>query len=339
MSNPAIKSIKPLGFPWETSDPFLFCAYHEDNYPIGNDQLGPDASLEGRNIGQDFVLKGGWRMYHGQTVPGFPAHPHRGFETVTVVQKGLVDHADSLGAAGRFGNGDVQWMTAGKGVQHSEMFPLLKKDEENPFLLFQIWLNLPQKSKFVEPHFAMLWSENIKKHLLRDENGLQTKLTQIMGNFDNEGAPSPAPDSWAADPTNEVAIWTIKMDENASWELPLSTDEVNRTLYFFKGTTIEVNGEEVTVDRIISMHANERVVIRNGKETAEFLFLQGKPIGEPVAQYGPFVMNSEQEIRDAMTEYQRTQFGGWPWPKPDQVHPVDRGRFAKHADGREEERS
>ena len=113
--NNAIKSIKPLGFPWQTQDPFLFCVHHEDFYQKGNDVMGPAASLAGRNIGQDFELnKAGWRMYHGEHVPGFPAHPHRGFETVTIVTNGVVDHSDSLGAAGRFGFGDVQWLTAGK---------------------------------------------------------------------------------------------------------------------------------------------------------------------------------------------------------------------------------
>lgn len=336
MSDSPIKFVKPLGFPWETSDPFLFCAYHEDNYPIGNSDMGPDASLAGRNIGQDFVEKDGWRMYHGQNVPGFPAHPHRGFETVTIVQKGLVDHADSLGAAGRFGNGDVQWMTAGKGVQHSEMFPLLNEKEENPFLLFQIWLNLPKKSKFVEPHFAMLWSESIRKEIQETKEGRKTEITQIMGKLGSNDAKSPAPDSWAADPANEVAIWTTKMENGGEWNLPTASLDANRTLYFFKGTTIEVNGQPIAVNNIISVHPDREVTVINTGEEAHFLFLQGKPIGEPVAQYGPFVMNNEQEIREAMSEYQRTQFGGWPWPKHDQVHPKEKGRFAKHADGREE---
>ncbi|WP_438422790.1 pirin family protein [Aquimarina macrocephali] len=186
----AIIKIKPLGFPWETSDPFLFCAYHEDQYPKGNGKLGPDASLEGRNIGQDFTLKDGWRMYHGTKIPGFPAHPHRGFETVTIAQKGLVDHSDSLGAAGRFGNGDVQWMTAGKGVQHSEMFPLLHTEKKNPFLLFQIWLNLPRDKKMVEPHFKMLWSEEVPKIKKQDEHGYATEVTLIAGKLDDITAPS-----------------------------------------------------------------------------------------------------------------------------------------------------
>ena len=111
-----VLQVKALGFPWETIDPFLFCAYHDDAYPAGNPQLGPNASLAARDIGQDFSRKDGWSMYHGAAVPGFPGHPHRGFETVTIVRKGLIDHSDSLGATARFGRGDVQWLTAGKGV-------------------------------------------------------------------------------------------------------------------------------------------------------------------------------------------------------------------------------
>src|SRR5690606_32880367 len=117
----------------------------------------------GRNIGQDFAGIDGWRMYHGAEVPGFPQHPHRGFETVTIARRGYIDHADSLGAAARFGQGDVQWLTAGKGIVHSEMFPLLSKDDDNPVELFQIWVNLPAASKMVDPYFSMLWASDIPK--------------------------------------------------------------------------------------------------------------------------------------------------------------------------------
>ena len=130
MKPSAILNNKKLGFPWATQDPFLFCVHHLDFYPEGNGKFGPISSLAGRNIGNDFVIKDGWRMYHGETVPGFPSHPHRGFETITFVLQGIIDHADSNGAAGRYGNGDVQRRTAGSGLQHSEMFPLLQKTKK-----------------------------------------------------------------------------------------------------------------------------------------------------------------------------------------------------------------
>ncbi len=337
MNNP-IKELKPLGFPWETQDPFLFCVHHADDYPIGNDQLGPDVSLAGRNLGNDFIIKDGFRMYHGMTVPGFPAHPHSGFETVTIVRKGLVDHSDSLGAAGRFGNGDVQWMTAGKGVQHSEMFPLLKNDQPNPFELFQIWLNLPSAKKQAEPHFAMLWNDMIPCKKLVDEHGKVTEINLMAGQADDLQAPPPAPDSWAADPKNEVAIWTIKMDKEAIWSLPKASATTNRSLYFFTGDSIKINDQLISSHRAIELHADQECKIINGNQTSEFLLLQGRPIGEPVVQYGPFVQNSQAEIQATMQEYQRTQFGGWPWPRHDNTHAKEKGRFARYADGTIEEK-
>ena len=111
MNNSAVLRRFPLDFVWATLDPFLFRVHHVDHYPAGNGRFGPQASLKGRSIGADFSGKDGWSLYHGDTVPGFPAHPHRGFETVTIMRSGFVDHADSLGAAARYGNGDVQWLT------------------------------------------------------------------------------------------------------------------------------------------------------------------------------------------------------------------------------------
>src|ERR1044072_3756148 len=101
-----------LGFPWQTLDPFLACMHHDDKYPAGNEaRAPPSSSLQGRNIGMAFEGKDGWRMYHGDVVPGFPQHPHRGFETVTIARRGFIDHSDSLGATARFGMGDVQWVS------------------------------------------------------------------------------------------------------------------------------------------------------------------------------------------------------------------------------------
>ncbi len=333
MYNKLINSIKPLGFTWETKDPFLFCVHHLDNYPAGNDELGPAASLAGRNLGQDFTTKNGWRMYHGEMVPGFPAHPHRGFETVTVVLNGFVDHSDSHGAAGRYGNGDVQWMTAGSGLQHSEMFPLLNKDKSNPLELFQIWLNLPKAKKFARPYFKMLWAEDIPKVNEKDKDGKLIEVTIIAEKLDSVIAPSPAPDSWANFPGNEVAIWLIKMEQNAKWTIPTASLEVNRSLYFYRGTNINVSGITIENYHSVDLLADQPVIIENGAEDAFLLLLQGKPINEQVVQHGPFVMNSAEEIQKAFSDYRRTQFGGWPWSRFDNVHSREMGRFAKYSDG------
>lgn len=336
MSSKIIKNIKPIDFQWETSDPFLFCAYHNDFYPEGNEELGPKASLQGRNIGMDFEIKDGWRMYHGDRVPGFPVHPHRGFETVTVVQQGLVDHADSMGAAGRYGGGDVQWMTAGKGVQHSEMFPLVNRDENNPLVLFQVWLNLPSANKMVEPHFSMFWANKIPKKVFEDEAGNEITIDVIAGQVDDKQALSPPPDSWAGNPDNHVMILTIVMSAGARWVLPKSVKGLSRTVYFYQGGSLNIDGENVSSMHKVELQSDEDVVLQNGEEECRLLLLQGRPIGEPVVQQGPFVMNTYDEIKQTIQEYQQTHFGGWPWQGPDPVH-AGKGRFAKHADGKIEE--
>ncbi len=336
MKSDSVISIQALDFMWPVKDPFLFCAHHRDLYPAGNENMGPAASLSGRNIGQDFVIKDGWRMYHGDTIPGFPAHPHRGFETVTIVMEGLVDHADSHKQAGRYGNGDVQWMTAGSGLQHSEMFPLLNRDAGNPAELFQVWLNLPAAKKMVQPHFKMLWSEDIPLVKIQDEQGKNIEINVIAGRYETTSALEPAPDSWAADPENKVAVWTIKMEAGAKWKIPIATENVMRILYFYSGTSIRINDVEINAKNAIELKAGNEVLVENGSTDGFFLLLQGKPIQEPVAQYGPFVMNTQNEIRQAMRDYQQTEFGGWPWSRHDQVHERSKGRFAIHKDGREE---
>ena len=336
MTNRFIKGIKPLGFTWETCDPFLFCVHHLDDYPPGNDDLGPKASLAGRNIGQDFTVKDGWRMYHGTKIPGFPEHPHRGFETVTVVLKGFVDHSDSHGAAGRYGDGDVQWMTAGSGLQHAEMFPLLNKDQENPLELFQIWLNLPKEKKFSRPYYAMLWAEDIPVIREIDQNGKSIEMTLIAGRIDEKKAPEPAPDSWASEPANEVGIWLIKMEAGARWTIPPASPGVNRSLYFYRGASLNVAARDIPSYHSVDLVEGQAVVVENSDEDAFLLLLQGRPINEQVVQHGPFVMNSSLEIEQAFHDYEATKFVGWPWPSSDNVHPPERGRFAKYSDGREE---
>ena len=330
----------PLGTQWPTIDPFLFCAHHLDRYPAGDGELGPAASLAGREIGQDFAGVDGWNMYHGDHVPGFPQHPHRGFETVTVVRQGLIDHSDSLGATARFGRGDTQWLTAGRGVVHSEMFPLVDAEGPNPLHLFQIWLNLPADDKFVDPYFTMLWGEETPKLVATDAQGRTTTVTVIAGVLDGVAPLAPPPNSWAAHPEAEVAIWVLELEPGARWTLPPAAGpDTIRTLYVYEGAGAAVGGHAVANDTGVLVDCGSAVELVAGEAATEVLVLQGRPIGEPVARYGPFVMNTEQQIRDAFSDYQRTGFGGWPWADDAPHHGSERGRFARHADGRVEERA
>jgi hypothetical protein len=331
-----VQQIIPLGFPWVTQDPFLFCVHHDDAYPAGNERLGPAASLAGRELGMDFAGKDGWRMYHGHVVPGFPQHPHRGFETVTIVRRGFIDHSDSLGATARFGPGDVQWLTAGKGIVHCEMFPLLDPAAGNPVELFQIWLNLPRAKKMVEPHFSMLWASAIPVVNHVDDAGRTTTVTVIAGALGDVPAPAPPPHSWAAAPASDLAIWTVAMAPGARFTLPPAGRDSGRVLYVFRGDGVGIGGQAVPVGRAATIRADASAPLEAGAQTAELLVLQGRPIGEPVVQHGPFVMSSRAEIQQAFIDYQRTQFGGWPWPVDDPVHPRDAGRFARYPGGRVE---
>jgi redox-sensitive bicupin YhaK (pirin superfamily) len=288
-------------------------------------------------------------MYHGDVVPGFPQHPHRGFETVTIVRRGLIDHSDSLGAAARFGQGDAQWLTAGAGIVHSEMFPLLDRERPNPAELFQLWLNLPRASKMAKPYFSMLWADTIPRHEHTDAHGKKSDVSIIAGTFGDVVPLAPPPDSWAARAEADVAIWTVRMDAGARLSLPPSREarrgagaETLRTLYFFKGPALSLTDpsgarrESIPPRHAAIVAAGEPIVLEAGDEEIEVLVLQGRPIGEPVVQHGPFVMNSREEIQRTFLDYQRTRFGGWPWDDDGPVHGKEPARFARHPDGRVE---
>lgn len=338
MSAKKILKIQELGFPWETEDPFLITMYHKDAYPAGNDEQGPNTSLAGRNLGEDFTLRDGFRMYHGKTVPGFPAHPHRGFETVTVVLEGFVDHFDSKGSAGRYGNGDVQWLTTGSGCQHTEMFPLVHQDKANPLELFQIWLNLPAKDKLADPEYKMIWAEDIPEIQSVSSNGKKTIVRLIAGRMQGKDSLEPSKASWARDKNHHVGIHLIHMEPEASLSLESISGTLNRNLYFYEGDIIEIDDIAIPSAHRIKLVGDQDITIKNGSKESYLLLLEGEPIQEPVVQYGPFVMNTEQEIRETFREYQQTQFGGWSWGRLDPVHERNAGRFAHHADGTIEKR-
>ena len=252
----------------------------------------------------------------------------------------MIDHADSVGNAGRYGKGDLQWMTAGQGVVHSEMFPLIKDDDYNPTRFFQIWLNLPAKSKMVKPGFAMFWAPDVPEWT--DESKLASVTIWAGVNYFNvKKNNAPPPDSWASDPENDVAVMHITIQPGGKLTLPAANTgkNVSRTLFYIEGAegAMKVGEQEISAKVLVKVEADEDVDLEMdaaATEPGEFLLLQGKPIDEPVAQHGPFVMNTRAEIQQAFMDYQRTQFGGWPWPRDDMVFERTKDRFAL-LDGKE----
>jgi redox-sensitive bicupin YhaK (pirin superfamily) len=213
---------------------------------------------------------------------------------------------------------------------HSEMFPLLNRDKQNPVRFFQIWLNLPSRSKFAKPAFKMFWANDVPKYKAEKASATVWVGNNYLGIESNN---SPPPESWASDAANDVALVHITIQPGGKFTLPEAHEPtVNRSLFYIEGDAgMLVDGKPIGKKQSLTMDPTEEVVLELPADAAtagEFLWMQGKPIEEPVAQYGPFVMNTAQEIKEAFRDYQTTQFGGWPWPRDDMVFPQDKGRFA-----------
>lgn len=322
-----------IEFALKTQNPFVATMHHVDHYPLGDGQLRPSIKKQPNRNG-DFDPMANWRMYYGKDVPGFPAHPHRGFETVTVVLEGTVDHADGLGSKGRYSDGDVQWMTAGKGLQHSEMFPLLSTDHENRLELFQIWLSLDNEHRMVEPNYKMLWREEIPVTTVTDNAGLKVKITLYAGELNGKVAPTPPKNSWASDPKNHLSIQIIELAPRATYILPEACATMNRSLYFYEGEALSIDAQLFTDKSYAFVTTEMKSVIRNeGSTLAKVLLLEAEPILEPIMSHGPFVMTTNAEIEQAFKDYRETQFGGWPFSSSEIYHDVNQVRFAEYVDG------
>ncbi|MDF2888773.1 MAG: pirin [Lacrimispora sp.] len=291
--NKKIKAIEKIGFQWGMDSPFLACMHHKDQFPAGNEVQGPAVSLAGRNMGNDFSGKDGFSMYHGDKVPGFPVHPHRGFETVTVVLEGIVDHFDSKGAEGRYGNGDVQWLTTGAGCQHVEMFPLVHQDQENPLELFQIWLNLPAMSKFTDPDYKMLWAEEIPVIKYTNEKGKTATIRLIAGKYEDKKSLEPTKNSWAAKEENRVGIQLVILEPEAEFHIAAGSKTLNRNLYFYKGSShITIDGKEIDPSSRIKLSGEDEITVVNGDTTSYILLLEGEPINKRNLEAGHGLMMS-----------------------------------------------
>lgn len=316
-------------------NPFILVGHHIDNYPEGKMDMSPATTPTNWRLGEDFGSDRGYNMYHGSKVPGFPSHPHRGFETITYARRGFIDHFDSLGNSGRYGNGDVQWMTSGKGMQHAEMFPLLNTDKPNPFEIVQIWFNLPAKFKMVDPVYKMIWNETIPMIPLYNDNPTKNYLKLIMGSYGSKKMSPINENSWATDANNHVNIWEVAIEKGNSFTIPRFPDDIKAQVYVMNGK-LSVEGYEVDQEHLLIYSSDTHTVISALEDTTLMVFV-GREIQETVAAYGPFVMNTQEEIMQAYKDFEETEFGGWPWPSSEPSIDRLKGRFSSYGGGKFEQ--
>ena len=243
---------------------------------------------------------------------GFPWHPHRGIETITYVLSGQVDHGDSLGNSGTLGSGDVQWMTAGSGILHQEM---PRGDDRGRMHGFQLWANLPASMKMTAPRYQDVAGRDIPEAV--EDDG--TRVRVVCGSFWGKKGPV---EGIAADP-RYLDIWVPPGKRRT---LPVETTR-HAFAYIFEGSgtfrdaseprAVRTDGvgplestrfDEVGNRSLVLFDRGDEVVVQAGEHGIRFLLVSGKPLEEPVAWYGPIVMNTQQELRQAVTELNNGTF-------------------------------
>ena len=327
---PVVKTTR-FDLHWDTEDPFTFVSHHEDDYPKGNRQLAPPLEeISGRDLGRDYEKRLGFRMYNGKVVPGFPMHAHWGYETVTLAEKGYVDHFDSEKREGRFGFGDIQWVLASSKYMHDEMYPLVNKEERNPNDITQIMINLPLERKNKANSVHTVWSEQVP---VVEENGVSVKV--VCGKYGGHDVTSPNGDSWA-NGEHWVRILRLVMAPNSDIVLDPAPAAANRNVYMVSGGKVDVCGTEIAPYVRAKVKSDIDMTITNGDEESVVWVLEGEPIGQKMASFGPVCLEDTKAIRAAMEDIRRNEYSEWPFDVVDKVHLEDTGRFLRNPDGSEE---
>ena len=230
--------------------------------------------------------------------PGFPTHPHRGIETVTYMLEGNVRHRDSLGNVGIIGPGDVQWMTSGRGIMHEEM---PRRGPSGIINGFQLWVNLPAKEKMSQPRYQEVTAENIPVH---EKDGLKVRV--VAGEY--EGVRGPVTEIAAQPRYMDI---TLQPDTEFQLEIPVGHSAV---AYVFEGGGLfgideDGKGEMVeTVSMLVFEDGDHLTVLAATENPLRFMLMAGAPFGEPIAPYGPFVMNTQEEIKQAFEDLRNGTF-------------------------------
>lgn len=248
----------------------------------------------------DYAAPTSFAPNEGVKPRGVATHPHRGFETVTIVYDGEVEHRDSTGAGGVIGPGDVQWMTAGAGILHEEFHSEAYGRTGGPFEMVQLWVNLPARDKMAAPHYQSIRSADIPV-VSRANGAIRVRL--IAGELDGASGP--------ADTYSPMNVWDVELAGGQTVDLP--QPEGWSTLLLVQAGDVRVNGTTVAAGQLVTLDRDGgglRLV--TGEEDVRLLLLAGEPIDEPVVGHGPFVMNTREEIRQAFADYQSGRFGMMP---------------------------
>lgn len=227
---------------------------------------------------------------------GVDVHPHKGFETVTIAYKGSVAHHDSTGNSGVINPGDVQWMTAGGGILHKEYHEENFSKKGGPFEMVQLWVNLPKKDKLTPAHYQPITSAQMGKAVLQNGGGT---VNVIAGNYNGVKGPAAT--------YTPINVFDIRFEKDG--ELSTQIPATHNTGILLVDGSAEVNGQQAKLhDFVLFRNEGETITIK-AHEKSVLLLLSGEPIHEPVAQYGPFVMNTMQEIHQAIDEFNSGKFG------------------------------
>ncbi len=238
-----------------------------------------------------------------QTPRGVGEHPHRGFETVTIVYQGEVSHRDSTGQGGTIGPGDVQWMTAGAGILHQEFHSEAFTRQGGTLEMLQLWVNLPARDKMTAPRYQAIGDAQIPAIPLAQsgqEGQAAGQVRVIAGSFQGQQGP--------AQTFSPMQVWDLALPAGSLHELP-AAQGWNTALVVRRGT-VRINGEYSAHEgQLVVLSAQGSAVALEAQSDASVVLLSGEPLNEPVVGYGPFVMNSQEEIEQAITDFRRGDFG------------------------------
>jgi redox-sensitive bicupin YhaK (pirin superfamily) len=258
----------------------------------------PNAELTQKRVSPFLMLDFNAEYDFGPSdhIRGVDVHPHKGFETVTIAYKGSVAHHDSTGNSGVINPGDVQWMTAGAGILHKEYHEENFSKKGGPFEMVQLWVNLPAKDKLTAPKYQPITADQMAKITLPDNGGV---VNVIAGNLNENKGP--------ATTYTPVNVFDIRLNKGGKLNAGIPVSH-NSILLVIEGK-VTVNGEQVDEhDFVLFKNEGEDIEI-TADENSVALLLSGEPINEPIAQYGPFVMNTQHELQVAFQEFQSGKFG------------------------------